>query len=459
MGDDCDMYQRKAYNRLLAWKKQGGRTSMLIEGARRVGKSVLAEQFGKQEYAKYLLIDFSQAPKDVIDLFVNERNDMNAFFRYLFAFYGFSPVERDTLIIFDEVQLCPQARSFTKHLVKDGRYDYLETGSLISIQSNVKDILIPSEEESIELNPFDFDEFLWAMGEEPLAQLIHESFAQRHPLPDFLHRKAERLFREYMLVGGMPQAIESYISENSFQAADKVKRSILKIYRRDIEKFGEGDSKDIVAIFDALPSQLSKHEKRFKFSSLRSGARYSMYRSSFFWLSDARLINTCFKSTDPNVGLGLNMEQSAVKCYMADTGLLVTHAFADNETTHESVYKDVLFGKIGLNEGMIVENVVAQQLRSAGHRLYFFSRSDANSSRGRVEIDFLLPEPYAHAAGRYRISPIEVKSGKRYSTVSLDKMRNLYGKHIGTEYVIAPKPLVILSDDRVQLPLYMSGLL
>ncbi|WP_206430755.1 ATP-binding protein [Bifidobacterium goeldii] len=454
------MYQRKAYQRLQEWKQSNGRASMLIEGARRVGKSVLAEEFGRREYAKYLLIDFSQAPREVIDLFLHQRHDVDSFFRYLFAFYAFEPVERDTLIIFDEVQFCPQARAFTKQLVADGRYDYLETGSLVSIQRNVKDILIPSEEESLELNPFDFEEFLWALGERPLADLINSNYQDKQPLPDMLHRKAERLFREYMLVGGMPQVIARYVTDNSFMAADEAKRSILRLYRQDIEKYGEIEAKNIAAIFDEIPAQLSRHEKRFRLASLRKGARYQAYQASFFWLADARLINPCFRSTDPNIGLGMNMEQSAVKCYMADTGLLVTHAFSDSRSTKENVYRDILFGKIELNEGMIVENIVAQQLKASGHKLFYFSQSDANSSRMRVEIDFLLAEPYENAAGRYRISPIEVKSGKRYSTSSLDKMRAMYGKRIGTEYVLAPKPLVAdAQGNRIQLPLYMSGLL
>lgn len=452
------IYQRKAYERLLQWKQQQGRTSMLIEGARRVGKSVLAEEFGRREYARCLLIDFSEAPTEVFDLFLHQRHDINSFFRYLFAFYAFQPVERDTLIIFDEVQFCPQARAFTKQLVKDGRYDYIETGSLVSIQSNVKDILIPSEEESLELNPFDFDEFLWAMNEKPLADLIQDCYRHKEPLPDALHRKAERLFREYMLVGGMPQVIQAYLTDNSFMSADQVKRSILRLYRRDIEKYGAIEAKNIAAIFDEIPAQLSRHEKRFRLSSLKKGARYQTYQTAFFWLADARLINPCYRSTDPSIGLGMNMEQSAVKCYMADTGLLITHAFSDGTITADSIYRDILFGKIGLNEGMIVENIVAQQFKASGHKLFYFTKPDEETRKSRIEIDFLLPEPYENAAGHYRISPIEVKSGKRYSTASLDKMRTVYGKHIGTEYVLAPKPFTS-QGDRVQVPLYMSGLL
>ncbi|WP_167555604.1 ATP-binding protein [Bifidobacterium animalis] len=286
---------------------------MLIEGARRVGKSALAMEFATNEYGAHLLIDFSVAPPEVIDLFRNYRHDMDAFFRYLFAYYNFTPVPRDTLIIFDEVQLCPEARAFTKQLVADGRYDYLETGSLISIQRNVQHILLPSEEESITLHPFDFEEFLWARDSEPLANLIRDSFATLQPLPEALHRQATRLFREYMLVGGMPQAIQAYINENSFQAADEAKRLILTLYKNDIAKFGAGEEARISAVYQAIPSQLARHEKRFRITSLGKSARNRTYEAAFFWLADAGLVNLCFNTTDLNVGLDLTANRSAFK--------------------------------------------------------------------------------------------------------------------------------------------------
>lgn len=453
------MFKRKAYELLKRWKDtKHGTTSMLIEGARRVGKSALAMEFATNEYGAHLLIDFSVAPPEVIDLFRNYRHDMDAFFRYLFAYYNFTPVPRDTLIIFDEVQLCPEARAFTKQLVADGRYDYLETGSLISIQRNVQHILLPSEEESITLHPFDFEEFLWARDSEPLANLIHDSFATLQPLPEALHRQATRLFREYMLVGGMPQAIQAYINENSFQAADEAKRLILTLYKNDIAKFGAGEEARISAVYQAIPSQLARHEKRFRITSLGKSARNRTYEAAFFWLADAGLVNLCFNTTDPNVGLDLTANRSAFKCYFFDTGLLITQAFADNMFTPEQLYKDVLSGKIGINEGMLTENIVAQQFAGHGHKLYYFSRNDPNTNRNRIEIDFLLAHAYANAAGRIRISPVEVKSGKHYTTSSLDKFKARYGSRIGTEYVLHPKQLE-RTGDRVSLPLYMSGLL
>jgi predicted AAA+ superfamily ATPase len=452
------MLQRKAYDRLVEWKNQRqGRSAMLIEGARRVGKSVLAEEFGRREYAACLLIDFSEASAEIKELFATQRHDLPTFFRYLFAFYQFKPVERNTLIIFDEVQLFPQARAFIKQLVADGRYDYMETGSLISIRRNVQDILIPSEEQSIDLNPFDFEEFLWALDEKDLADLIRDSFTTLTPLPTALHRKAERLLREYMLVGGMPQAVQEYARTGDFHESDVMKRQILNLYRNDIAKYAMGEESKVSAIFDAIPGQLSKHEKKFKLAAMGESARYRNYESAFFWLSDARLVNMCFNSTDPNIGLGLNLEQSSFKCYMADTGLLVSHALADRETTSNDMYRDILFDKLSVNEGMFCENLVAQQLKASGRKLFFHSTYDEQSHRS-FEIDFLITRPYRDAAGRTRISPIEVKSGKTYGTSSLDRFRAIYGKRLGTEYVLHPKPLTV-EGDRVYLPLYMGGLL
>lgn len=453
------MFARKAYQQLLNWKHESqGTTAMLIKGARRVGKSVLAQEFANNEYKKSLLIDFSRVSPEVRELFTNQRADIDTFFRYLFAYYNFTPIERNTLIIFDEVQLCPQARGFIKHLVADGRYDYIETGSLISIRKNVEGILIPSEEESIALYPLDFEEFLWATDARPLAEIIQDSFNHLTPLPQALHRKAENALREYMLVGGMPQVVQTYVDNNSFQAADRQKRIILELYRNDIVKYGDNDISKLSAIFHELPAQLSKHEKKFKLSALNRDARIRDYESAFFWLADAGLVNMCFNSTDPNVGLGLNLDQSSFKCYMFDTGLLITQALADNIITSENVYRDILSGKLNLNEGMITENLVSQLFVAGGHQLFFYSQSDSQTSTNRMEIDFLLSKPYVNAAGKYRISPVEVKSSKRFSTVSLDKFKRQFDKRVGTEYILSPKDMQI-GTDRVYLPLYMAGLL
>lgn len=405
-----------------------------------------------------MLVDFSKAPDDVLDYFVDLRNDLDAFFMYLSSFYGVELHRRDSLIIFDEVQLYPKAREAIKQLVADGRYDYIETRSLVSIRENVKDILIPSEEESIRLNPMDFDEFLWALGEKPLSTLIADSFKKRRPLPDSLHRKAMRLFREYMLVGGMPQAVSKYVETHDFSKVDSVKRNILRLYRQDISKHGGSDRIRITRIFDNLVGQLSKKEKKFNITSLGKEAKTRDYEDAFFWLSDAFITNNCFNSTDPSVGLSISEDHSTVKCYAADTGLLTTLALADSEQTGSNLYRDILLERIEINEGMLAENVVAQLLRANGHRLFFYSRSDRDDPSNRMEIDFLIVEPYENAAMKYRVSPIEVKSSKHYRTVSLDKFKAKFDKKVGTRYVLHPKPLVV-ENDVVKLPIYMAGLL
>ena len=460
------MLRRKAYDQLLSWKrKRNGSTALLVEGARRVGKSTLVAEFGRREYASCLFIDFFQAPAEVKSYFEDYRADLDTLFLYLSTYYGVRLHDRDTLVVFDEVQMFPQARGLIKYLVADGRYDYIETGSLLSIRQNVADIVIPSEEEPLELNPLDFEEFLWGMGEDQLAQLIRRQFERREPLPDGLHRRALGLFREYMLVGGMPQAVAAYVGERAFQPVDEIKRQILQVYRNDVARFAHGYEFRVVSVLDGIPGQLSKHEKRFTLSSLDKSARMRTYEEAFFWLADARIANICFACDDPAVGLSLTAERAALKCYLADTGLLVSLAFDDNRETDESVYRSVLLGDIGLNEGMLTENAVAQALHGNGHRLFFYSRTGKSSASGegglrqgsdkRMEIDFLIVEPYSNAAGKPRVSPIEVKSSGRYATTSLDRFKTRFDKRVGMQYVLHPAQLRV-EGDRAYLPLYMA---
>lgn len=450
--------QRDAYAKLLDWKRtSGGRTAMLIEGARRVGKSVLAEEFGRNEYATYMLIDFSQATDEFKQTFLDTRSNLDQFFLYLEAYAGVRLVERDSLVIFDEVQLFPQAREFIKHLVADGRYDFMETGSLISLKHNVRDILIPSEEEAITLRPFCFGEFLEALDEAALRKMVREAYSTLSPLPTELHRKAERLFREYMIVGGMPQAVGAYSHGRDLAGAERAKRLILRLYREDVAKFGGGDAHKIAAIFDDIPSQLSRKEKKIVYADLGSDARARDYADAINWLAEACITNNCHACTDPSVGLNMSRSERSVKCYLLDTGLLVTMAYGDDEGISVRVYSDILQGKIESNKGMLAENVVAQQLVCAGRPLYFYS-SYAREASDRMEIDFLIRAPYPNASMKMRISPVEVKSGKRYKTVSLDKFKAKFGKRVGTEFVLHPRPLEV-NGDRVRLPLYMSGLL
>ena len=452
------MFRRKIYDKLLAWKRESdGSSALLVEGARRVGKSTVAEEFARNEYASYVLVDFSLATDSFKQTFLDTRNDLDSFFLYLMAEYGVVLERRNSLVIFDEVQLFPKAREFVKHLVADGRYDYLETGSLVSLKENVKDILIPSEEESVRMGPMDFEEFLWALGEEPLGAAIRSSFDARRPLPDALHRKAMRLWREYMLVGGMPQAVVAYAEGRDLAAADRAKRLVLKLYRDDIEKHGGMASKRVKAVFDSIPGQLSKHEKKLVYTQVSEGSRSRDFMAAFAWLREAATVNICTLSEDPSLGLALSEDEATVKCYMADTGLLASMAFSSSEREMPAVYRQVLQGDTGVNEGMLAENAVAQQLVASGHGLHFYSQT-ANDEGGRMEIDFLVVRPYPNAAMKPRVSPVEVKSGKRYPTASLDKFRKKFGKRVGEEFLLYPKPMAV-QGDRMRLPLYMAHLL
>ena len=449
------MFRRKAYDKLVEWKRSsGGHTAMLIEGARRVGKSTIAEEFARNEYNSYALVDFTKVGDEFRRTLLDTRGDLDSFFLYLSAMLGVTLTERKSLVIFDEVQLFPPAREFIKHLVADGRYDFIETGSLISLNENVKGILIPSEEESMKMGPLDFEEFLWAMDEEALAQMITNSFASGSPLPDSLHRKASRLWREYVLVGGMPQSVTAYAPNRDMAAADRAKRMVLKIYREDIEKYGGTAAKRIRAVFDAIPGQLSKHEKRLVYTQVENGSRSRDFMTAFSWMREAATVNLCTLAEDPSIGLALSADDATVKCYMADTGLLSTMAFSASGSALPEVYRQVLLGADGVNEGMLAENAVAQQLTASGHDLYFYSKSSSIREE-RMEIDFLIIRPYPDAAMKPRVSPVEVKSGKRYSTVSLDKFHAKFTQRAGEEYVLHPRQM---SQDGIRrfLPLYMS---
>ncbi len=446
------MLKRKIYDELVAWKRNSnGATAMMIDGARRVGKSFIAEKFAKAEYKSYILIDFGKAPKDILDLFINDSSDLDLFFAKLAAFYSTTLYKRESLIIFDEVQQYPRARQLIKYLVADGRFDYLETGSLIRLKKNVQDIIIPSEEDHIEMFPLDFEEFLWAMGDEVTYPLIKHCFEIKTPLGAALHRKIMNDFRQYILVGGMPQSVLAYRNGKDFEASDVAKRRILKLYRDDVAKFAEGYEDKVYAVFDGIPGQLSKKEKKYKLSALGKQARFRTYESSFIWLNEAMVVNTCFNATDPHVGLALSADNTTQKCYMADTGLLVTHTFKDTKFTDNELYRAILYDRLNINEGMIMENIVAQMLRKHRERLYFYSRSDSQKRENHMEIDFLITE------GK-KISPIEVKSGNYHSHSSLDKFRKHFSSVIGNSYILYTKD-VMIKDGIIHLPIYMAELL
>lgn len=457
MKKGLDILKRKIYKELLKWKEEeSGRTALLIDGARRVGKSYIVENFAKQEYKNYIIIDFNRVNKEVTDLFENYLNDLDLFFMYLSNYYNVKLYERDTLIIFDEVQLFPRARAAIKYLVADGRYDYIETGSLMSIKKNVKDIVIPSEERHIQMYPLDFEEFLLALGNDTLMDFIKVCFEKRKPLGAALHRKAMDYFRQYMIVGGMPQAVEMYVQTRDFERVDRVKRDILELYRADIVKHAQGYEMKVEQIFEDIPSQLQKHDKKFKLSSLKKEARFREYEDAIFWLSDAMIVNVCYNSTAPNIGLKLNMDRVTMKCYMADTGLLISHAFDENGIVSEEIYRKLLFDKLEVNKGMIVENIVAQMLAASGHKLYFYYNPSRDDASLRMEIDFLIAK--SKITSRHNISPIEVKSGGKYTLTSLKKCRDKYAEQLDTMYVLHKNDLKE-EDGIVFLPLYMTPLL
>lgn len=454
--------KRKIYDDFLQWKRERrGEVALLVEGARRIGKSFIIEEFAKKEYSSYILVDFSVASPIVFSFFETYTDDLDVLLANLELYYKkrLTPrtqkgIEAKSLIVFDEVQFCPRARALIKYLVADGRYDYIETGSLISIKKNVKDIMIPSEEHAIEMFPMDFEEFLWALGDEMLMPFIRTKFEKHQPMGEF-HRRAMDYFREYLIVGGMPQAVKKYVETRDFTKVEAVKRDILSLYRNDIQKYADSQEAKVTAIFDEIPGQLQKHEKKFRLATLGNNARMYNYEDAFFWLSDAKIINCCYNSTEPSIGLKLNEERTTLKCYMGDTGLLISHAFDERTIVTEEIYQKLKFGKLEVNEGMLVENIVAQMLRAAGHRLYFFSKS-SEIKENRMEIDFLISKPTI--TSRHNISPVEVKSGKNYTLNSLQKCIEKYKQQIATPYVIHDKDYRE-ENGIVYLPFYMTPLL
>lgn len=441
---------------MLRWKNESnGSTALLIEGARRIGKSYIVKKFANNEYKSNIIVDFNDMDGELMDIFENYLHSRDDFFLRLSLYFGVRLYERDTVIVFDEVQLYPKARAAVKYLVADGRYDYIETGSLVSLRQNVKDIVIPSEEEAIDMFPMDFEEFLWAMGDDMTMDFVRRQFDLLSPMGP-LHRKTLDRLRQYMIVGGMPQAVKAYAENKDFEHVDRIKRNILRLYRNDISKYALQTETKVTRVFDGIPSQLQRHEKKYRIAAIQSGARMRDYDDAFFWLDDSRVVNICYNATEPNVGLRLNMDRTTLKCYFGDTGLLISHAFDENAITDSQLYRKLMLGKLELNQGMLVENLVAQMLRASGHKLFFFSRSDRENISNRMEIDFLIRKH--HVTSRHNIIPVEVKSTTRYTHTSLDKFRAKYSEYISSPYVLHSGDIEI-KDGITYLPLYMAMLL
>ena len=448
------IFKRKIYNRLLQWKKEsGGKRALLIEGARRIGKSTIVEEFAGNEYRTYLLIDFAQASEQVLDYFRTSKGNLDELFMLLSVEYGVRLYPRESLIIFDEVQRFPTAREMIKYLVADGRFDYIETGSLISIKENVQNIVIPSEERKLKMYPMDFEEFCQALGEDMLPDYIRGCFEKRQALNENLHKKAMLLFKQYMLVGGMPQAVDAYLEGRyDFEAADRAKRDIIELYRDDILKITERYRSKVLSVFDQIPGFLSKHEKRVILNNIAEGSTLDQYADTFFWLGNSMICNECFLTKDPNIGLALNEERSYLKCYMGDTGLLVSHAFRENEIIDEELYRQIMRDRLSINQGMLYENAIAQMLAANGHRLFFYTHYNADKHRNDIEIDFIISN---NSKLKYRIYPIEVKSSKRYTTKSLERFYEKFKDRIGECDVIQPRDFR-MEGEIVFLPPYMT---
>ena len=404
-------FRRKVYGKMLEWKTTSkGRSALLLEGARRIGKSTIVEEFAKKEYSSYILIDFNEASQDVKDLFENLM-DLDYIFLYLQNIYQTSLYEHESVIVFDEVQQCPKARQAIKYLVKDGRYDYIETGSLISIHKNTKDINIPSEEHRVEMFPMDYEEFRWALGDETGMSLLKQVFEKRMSLGEGINRMKMRDLRLYMLVGGMPQAVNEYLDTKNLQNVDLVKRQIIQLYADDFRKIDPTGR--ISKLFMSIPSQLSRNLMRYQPTPVVGNIPSDKIDELLLCLEDSKTINIAYHADDPYVGMSLTMDYGKYKLYVGDTGLFVTLAFWDKDFTENIIYNKLLSDKLSANMGYVYENLVAQMLRASGDRLFYYTFPKDKTHF--YEIDFLL------SRGN-KLCPIEVKSSGYKTHASLDAL-------------------------------------
>lgn len=444
------VFKRKIYDKLLEWKrKSGGKTAVLLQGARRIGKSTIVEVFAKQEYEDYLIVDFAREDKVMRQNFTENIGDMDAFFRNLFLLKGKSLPPKKAVIILDEVQLFPLARQAIKYLVADGRYDYIETGSLISIKKNVQDILIPSEEYRLSMFPMDFEEFMWAQGDTVTIPVIREAFQHKKPLGDEVHRKIMQRFRTYMAVGGMPQAVAAFTEGATYEEIDFIKRSIVTLYEEDLKKYDADNREKASIIFKTIPEQLESRNSHFRFSLLDKNARYKHYVNAVSFIAESMIGNECCNVTVPEVVLEAYADRSNFKLYMGDTGLLLTQIMRNSEETGTDLYKAVIFDKIGINQGMILENMVAQMLRVNGYSLYFHEFMDCSKEgQGKkYEIDFLIVR-------KKKICPIEVKSSGYKRHKSFDCFVQKYQLKMEERFVVYAKDFK-QEDGVTYLPFYM----
>lgn len=439
------VFKRKIYDDLLQWKRMDeGRTAVLIQGARRVGKSTIAQEFAAKEYDSYILVDFAACSNETRDLF-NDVSDLNRIFMRLQLEYGVELITRKSVIIFDEVQLAPKARQAIKYLVKDGRYDYIETGSLISIRKNVKDILIPSEEVRLDMYPMDYEEFKWALGDTATIKLLKSHFLRKTSLGDDVNRKLMRDFRLYMLIGGMPQAVATYLETNNLEKVDSIKRSIIALYEADFNKIDP--SGNASKLFHQIPAQLTGNANRYQVWSATDGKRNIQLAETFSEMKESMVVNMAYHTNDPSAGIAMHQDPDKFKMFAGDTGLFVTLAFWDKKFTDNTIYHKLLSDKLSADLGYVYENVIAQILKAAGHELYYYT-FPTDSGKHNYEIDFLI-------ADESKISPIEVKSSSYKSHTSLDAFCAKYSARIKHKYLIYTKDMH-KEADVLYLPAYMA---
>jgi uncharacterized protein len=442
------MFKRKIYADMLEWKKsQDGKTALLVEGARRIGKTTIVRRFAREEYRSCIFIDFSRAAPEVRALF-DDVSDLGYLFLQLQLRYGVRLFERESLVVFDEVQLCPKARQAIKALVADGRYDYVETGSLISIRKNTRDILVPSEERKLQMRPMDFEEFRWACGDEAGLSILSQAFSEKKALGDALNRKLMRDFRLYMLVGGMPQAVDAYLQTSNLQEVDEVKRGIIALYEEDFHKISPSGALSL--LFDAIPSQLSQGASRYKVSGVLANRRAADVLEEVAELRESKTVLVAYHANDPNVGMSASIDLEKFKLYLADTGLFTTLAFKDGDFTENLIYEKLLADKLPANLGALYENVVAQELVAHGHGLFYHTWEKERGKRN-YEVDFIL------ADGK-KICPVEVKSSRYKTHASLDAFCEKYPSRVGRRLLVYTKDLR-RDGAALCIPTYMASLL
>lgn len=429
---DNRIFKRKIYDQMLQWKRERqGETALLIKGARRIGKSTIVEEFARREYKSYIVVDFADAPEAVWEA-VNNISDRNYFFTQLQFIYGVKLYERESVIIFDEIQKSPQTRQAIKYLVKDHRYDYIETGSLLSIKKNIQDIVIPSEETRLSMYPMDYEEFRWALGDTVTVPLLGEALAKRRSIGDATIRKLMRDFRLYMLVGGMPQAVNTYLGTNNLTDVDKIKREIIELYLDDFQKIDP--SGKVSRLYKAIPSQLSKNASRYQVTSVLGRKENPDSMTELLQsLEESMTVNFAHHADDPNVGMPLNADYNKYKMFVGDTGLFVTLAFWEKDITENIIYQKLLSDKLSANLGYVYENIVAQMLVASGNRLFYHVWPTENKKHN-YEIDFILSRGS-------KICPIEVKSSSYNTHTSLDKFCKQYSSRISNRYLIYTKDL------------------